>query len=145
MATQFQQDGIRFLYPENWDLQREETASGWTLSLQSPDTAFMVMAFDEDMPEPGYMARTVLEALQGEYKELEFDDCVESVAGQPAVGHDIRFYSFDLTNSCWIRSFYSGRGTVLLMWQVNDLELDETEKVLRAIAKSMEITEEENN
>ena len=43
----------------------------------------------------------------------EADDCVDSVAGQPAVGHDVRFFSLDLTNTCWIRSFYGGRGTVL--------------------------------
>ena len=77
------------------------------------------------------MAQAALDALRAEYEDLEADACVESIAGQPAVGHDVRFFSLDLTNTCWIRSFYSGRGTVLVMWQLTDLELDRHEKVLR--------------
>ena len=88
------------------------------------------------------MAQTALEALRGEYADLEADDCVESVAGLPAVGHDVRFFSLDLTNTCWIRSFYSGRGTVLAMWQINDLELEQHEPVLRAICASIKVEED---
>jgi len=142
MAAQFEEDGIQLLYPENWELQREDTENGWTIALQSPDTAFMVMSFDADMPDTDAMAQTALDALKGEYEDLEADACMETVAGQPAVGFDVRFFSLDLTNSCWIRSFYSGRGTVLVMWQLNDLELDRHERVLRAICASIKVEED---
>ena len=55
-----------------------------------------------------------------------------------AVGHDIQFFSLDLTNTCWTRSFYSARGTVLVMCQTSDLELEKNEPVLRAICASLE-------
>ena len=74
-----------------------------------------------------------------DYPELEADSCVDTVAGQPAIGHEIHFFSFDLTNTCWTRSFYAAGGTALLMWQVNDLELDQSEDILRAICASVEI------
>ena len=106
MAAQFEEDGIQLLYPENWELQRDETDSGWTISLQSPDTAFLVMSFDAEMPDPELMAQAALEALRGDYEDLESEPVVAALAGQPAVGHDVRFFSMDLTNSCWIRSFY---------------------------------------
>lgn len=142
MAAQFEEDGIQFLYPENWELQREDSENGWTVALQSPETAFMVVSFDGEMPEMGLMAQTALDVLRGEYPDLEADDCVEAVAGQPAVGHDVRFFSLDLTNTCWIRSFYSDRGTVLVMWQINDLELEHHEPVLRAICASIKVEED---
>ena len=142
MAALFEEDGIQLLYPENWELQREDSENGWTISLQSPETAFLVLSFDAEMPETALMAQSALDALRGEYADLEADDCVESVAGQPAVGHDVRFFSLDLTNTCWIRSFYSGRGTVLAMWQLNDLELDKHEQVLRAICASIKVEED---
>ncbi len=94
------------------------------------------------MPEPREMTDAALDALREEYPELEAETAVESLAGQPAVGHDIRFFSFDLTNTCWTRSFYSGRGTVLVMWQANDLELDRLEPVLRAITASLVVAED---
>ena len=141
MAALFEHDGIRFQYPETWRLEREDTASGWTASVQSPGTGFLLLSVDHDMPDVDQVAQTVLTALRDEYDDVEADDKVETIAGQPAVGHDIRFFSFDLTNSCWTRSFYGGDATVLLMWQVNDLELEESEPVLRAICASVQIDE----
>ena len=32
-----------------------------------------------------------------------------------AVGHDINFFSLDLTNTCWTRSLYGDRGTLLVL------------------------------
>jgi hypothetical protein len=142
MAAQFSEDGIRFQYPENWQLDREETGAGWTVSVQSPGTAFFLVSYDADMPDTELMADTALEALRSEYPGLEADQAVDSLAGEPAVGHDVQFFSFDLTNTCWLRSFYSGSGTVLAMWQANDLELERVEPVLRAISASITLDEE---
>lgn len=142
MVAQFDETGIRFKYPENWQLEREESEAGWTVSLQSPDTAFLMLCFREDMPSTDEMAESALEALREEYPELEAEDRLDSLAGQPAIGHDIRFFSFDLTNTCWTRSFYSSRGTVLLLCQFNDLESDKNEPVLRAICASLELEDD---
>jgi hypothetical protein len=141
MIAQFDERGVRFRYPANWRLEREETDEGWTASLQSPDTAFVMICIREDMPPPEALAASALQALRDEYTDLEADPCVESVAGQPAVGHDIRFFSFDLTNTCWTRSFYSEVGTILLMCQANDLDLETNERVMRAICASLEVEE----
>jgi hypothetical protein len=142
MAAQFDEGGIRFRYPENWRLEREDNDTGWTVSVQSPDTAFMMISLREDMPSTDQMAETALEALREDYPDLEADDCVDSLAGQPAVGHDIRFFSFDLTNTCWTRSFYSAGGTVLVLCQSNDLELEQNEPILRAMCASLEVDDE---
>jgi hypothetical protein len=142
MAARFDDGGIHFQYPENWQLEREENETGWTVSLQSPGTAFMMVCLREDLPTPDQVAEAALDALREEYPELEADDCVDNLAGQPAIGHDIRFISLDLTNTCWTRSFYSSEGTILVLCQANDLELEEHEPVLRAICKSLEVDEE---
>lgn len=139
MVAQFDDGGIKFKYPENWQLERESSESGWTVSLQSPGTAFFMVCLREDMPSTDRVAQAALAALKDEYPELEADDCVDSLAGQPAVGHDIRFVSLDLTNTCWTRSFYSARGTVLVLCQTNDLELERNGLVLKAICASLEV------
>jgi hypothetical protein len=139
MAVRFDDGGIRFSYPENWRLEREENETGWTVSLQSPGTAFMMVCLREDLPTPDQLADAALDALRDDYPELEADDCVDNLAGQPAIGHDIRFISLDLTNTCWTRSFYTSEGTMLVLCQANDLELEQHEPVLRAICKSLEV------
>ena len=142
MPATFAEDGIRFRYPENWKLERQQNDEGWTVTVQSPDTAFLLLSLREDLPDTTELAETALDALKEEYEDLEADECIDSVAGQPAVGHDIRFFAFDLTNTCWTRSFDCPHGTVLLMCQVNDLELSTNEPVLRAICASLEVAEE---
>jgi hypothetical protein len=142
MVAHFDENGIHFRYPKNWRLEREETDDGWTVSVQSPDTAFMMISIREDMPSPNDMADTALEALREEYPDLEADECVDSLAGQPAIGHNIRFFSLDLTNSCWTRSIYSAGGTVLVLCQANDLELEQTEPIFRAMWASLEVDQD---
>jgi hypothetical protein len=137
----FEEDGVRFQYPDNWTMTREEADSGWTVSVQSPDTAFFLIAFDKSMPEVSEVAETVLQTLRADYPDLEAEDALESVANQPALGHDITFFSLDLTNTCRTRSFYSDAGTILLMWQANDLELDAVEPIFKAIRASLRLDE----
>ena len=139
---EFREDGITFRYPESWRLDREPMENGWTVLVQSPQTAFVVVSFDPNLPTTEEMAATALEALREDYPELDAEPAVETLAGQMAVGHDVRFFSLDLTNTCWIRSFYSGTGTVLVMWQINDLDLDQHEPVLRAICASIKVAED---
>jgi hypothetical protein len=141
MPAQFAERGIRFLYPENWRLECEESDTGWTVSVQSPDTAFLLISLDEDGPSTDHMADTALEALRSEYPQLESEECTDTLAGQPAIGHDIRFISLDLTNTCFVRSFYADAGTMLVLWEVNDLELESNEPVLRAICASLALEE----
>ncbi|HEY7307907.1 MAG TPA: hypothetical protein VH643_00970 [Gemmataceae bacterium] len=141
MTQEYQADGISFGYPDDWRLAREENEDGWTVLLQSPGTAFMTLSCDYSGATTEEVAGVALEALQAEYPNLESEPRVDTLAGQMAIGHDIQFISLDLTNSCWTRSFYSEEGTVLVLCQTNDLELEEYEPVLRAICASLKVEE----
>ena len=142
MSKVFREDGISFRYPENWTLEHEEGDGGWTVSVQSPGTAFLVLSCDSNMPPTEDVAETTLEALKEEYPGLEAEPTVETLAGRMAVGHDIQFISLDLTNTCWTRSFDTDVGTVLLMCQTSDLELEDNGPVLKAICASLEVEDE---
>lgn len=141
MVASFRRDGIRFQYPDGWQIAREDAETGWTVSVQSRDTAFFMLTFDSQMPEVGLVAETVLEALRADYPDLEAEDAIESLAGQPALGHNVRFFSLDLTNTCCTRAFYTETGTVLVIYQANDLELDSVAPVFKAICASISVEE----
>lgn len=140
MIHQFDEEGFRFRYPTDWKLEREESDTRWTVTVQSPDTAFLMLTVDAEMPEVRDVAATTLDALKEDYPDLEAEESEEDVAGQPAFGHEIRFFSFDFLNTCWTRSFYSPQGTVLLLCQTNDME--KNEPILRAICASLEVEAE---
>lgn len=136
---EFNREGICFTYPETWKLECEDGDHGWTVLVQSPGTAFMLLSYDSDSPDTEHMAQTALEALREDYPDVEAEEQAGTLAGQPAVGHDIRFFSLDLTNTCWTRSFYSPGGTVLAMCQFTDHEMEKYEPVLKAMCASLRI------
>src|SRR5206468_693864 len=103
-----------------------------TVLVQSPGTAFLTLSCDAEMPTTEDMADTALAALRDDYPGLESEGRVDTVAGQMAVGHDVNFMSLDLTNTCWTRSLYSDAGTLLILCQANDLELERYGPVLKA-------------
>ena len=142
MSQRYQADGISFLYPENWRLDREESAEGWTVLVQSPGTAFLTLTRDDSGANAEEIAAAALAALRADYPALDAQPQVESLAGQMAVGHDIHFFSLDLTNTCWTRALDSDDGVVLVLCQTNDLELDEYVPILRAICASLKVEED---
>jgi len=142
MPRVFREGSLSFRYPDNWQLEREDNDHGWTVSVYSPSTAFLTLSLDSDFPDSERVADTALEAMRSEYPELEADERAEQVAGQWAVGHDIWFFSLDLTNTCWTRSFDTPDGTALVLCQVSDIDAQQ-ESVLRAICASLRVAGEE--
>jgi len=142
MPRVFREGSLSFRYPDNWQLEREDNDHGWTVSVYSPGTAFLTLSLDTDYPDTDRVADTVLEAMRSEYPELEADEQAEQFAGQWAVGHDIWFFTLDLTNTCWTRSFDCPDGTALLLCQVSDIDASQ-EPILRAICASLRVAGEE--
>lgn len=139
MSQVFSRAGIRFQYPETWELETDETDDGWTASVYSPATAFFVLSYHPDEDDPARLADAALSVMRENYPDLESEMKVETLAGMPSVGHDVDFFALDLTNTCWIRGFAVDAGSVLLMCQCTDLELPGNGMILRAIRASLVI------
>lgn len=138
---QFERNGVSFQYPENWQLTPEPYESGWTVTVQSPGTAFLTLTCDGIGPGIGELADAALSALKEEYKEVDAEPFSGNIAGLPAIGYDAEFFSLDLTNTCIIRAMSAEQGTILIIAQASDLEQTNLQ-VLRAMIVSMRIDEE---
>lgn len=143
MAKRFYESGVSFQYPENWPLEREEINDGWTVAVQSPETSFFLLCRREDCPPPDELCNEALANLRESYPELESEPGSSHLAGRIAHGYDAHFFLFDLTNTTWIRAFRTPTATLLAMWQVNDLELEAVEPVLRAIGSSLSVADDQ--
>ena len=142
MSKHYAEDGLSFSYPGNWRIEREEAANGWTVTLHSPGAAFAMVQLDRDMPDPREMVHKALETLKGEYPTLEADAALETMTGEMAIGHDIEFFSLDMLNTCWTRSFFGMAGTVFVLCQTTTADEEDYEPALREICASMRLEEE---
>jgi hypothetical protein len=135
----FTRDGLVFQYPDGWKEDFEPSEDGWTLTLQGPGSAFAVVRLDQTLPEPGEMLEAALAAWRSEYRDVEVEPAMESIAGDLAAGHEVEFLSMDLPVLCWTRSFFGPAGTVLVLCQVGDTDREESEPALRAITATMRV------
>ena len=141
MAREFTRSGIRIYYPDEWKLEQEETDDGWSASILSPDTAFLMLSHHSSVDDPSELSDMALEAMRESYPELEVEHTVETIAGQPAVGHNVDFITLDLSNTCWIRSLQGPEGCILMMGQCTDQELATNGKSIQTIYSSLTIAE----
>ncbi|AMV28990.1 hypothetical protein VT84_31640 [Gemmata sp. SH-PL17] len=140
----FERDRIVIRYPTNWTVDEAEDpeSGGWTVTVSSPDTAFFMMSLQPDARDPGDLADQTLEALKGEYKELDSEEVMETICGQPAIGFNADFLTVDTATNCRVRCMDTFAGPLLLLTQVSEYDREQNEPVLNAIIKSLNVDAE---
>lgn len=134
--------GIRFEYPMDWDLDVAEDGPRVSISLQATEApAFAMIAIDEEGPDPQALADEALTAMRDEYPDLDAITIAEPIDDQPAVGYDLEFLSLDMASSCLIRGFRTPRRSVLVFAQWTDLDDDQVAVQVRALLRSLEETD----
>jgi hypothetical protein len=104
--------GIRFEYPVDWELEVTGDGPRTTVAVQSPGgLAFALVTLDDTRPAPADLADEALAAMRDEYPHLDATPALETIDGHRAVGHDLEFISLDLVNSCAIRCYRTPRRT----------------------------------
>ena len=136
----FDRDGVSFRYPAGWRAEVDESGGGgWAVTVSSPDTAFVLVSARPDARDPADLADQTLAALRAEYQELDAENRVETVAGRPAVGHDVDFLTLDTSITCRTRCLESPAGPLLVLTQVSEYDREANDPVLRAAVASLRV------
>jgi hypothetical protein len=140
VATEVYEDhGVRFEYPSDWTVEATEEDDVTTVDLQHPDgVAFVLVRCDESCSDPEETADLALEAMREEYPELDSSPVSERHGKHIVIGHDVEFFSLDVSNAATIRCFRTPRRTVLVFGQWSDLIGEETAEVVSAVFRSLE-------
>ncbi len=147
MSTQtYDNHGVRFDYPASWEVEVTEDGEVVSVAVSIPDgLGFVVITTDTACPDPALASAEALEALREEYPNLDSNQVMEVINGQTTIGHDVEFFTLDMTNSAKIRCFRTPRRTVLCFGQWSDLGREETGDQIRDILHSIEETEGEDD
>ncbi|MFM8272568.1 MAG: hypothetical protein ACKODX_09570 [Gemmata sp.] len=137
----FERERIAIRYPDTWTVEEAEDAEtgGWTVAVQSPETAFFMMSLQPEARDPGDLADQSLDALKAEYAELDSEEVVEPICGQPAVGFNADFLTVDTATTCRVRCLDTFAGPLVLLAQVSDYDRERNDPVLLAIVNSLNV------
>jgi len=130
---------FQFLYPDGWTIEENPSQGGVTVNLQSPYSMFVFLRYFDQGVVAQELADEALASMAEEYPELDSDTAMETIAGTPATGHDVSFFSLDLTNTCWIRALSFANHALLVFGQISDLDLDRGELAFRGICASLKL------
>ena len=138
MTATFQSFGIRFLYPENWELAEETSGQHpRSVQVQSPTGAVWSLYVYETPAAPRELADEALAALTAEYPGLESRAAGGQLGNTDTTGYDVDFYCLDLVIACRIRSFRRQEKTFLVICQAETREFDKLSAVFEAISLSL--------
>ena len=138
----YDQHGIRFEYPADWELDVTDDGPRTTITAQAPSgLAFALVTLDEAGTDPDELVAEGLAALKAEYPTLIADPAEEIIDGHPSVGHDVEFVSLDLSVACTLRGFQTRNRTVFVLTQWSDLESIDADDALRVLRQSIEETD----
>lgn len=143
MLGQFDDHGIRFDYPPDWDIDVEQDEARVTISLQDPrGPAFAMIVVDSGKPAPSEMLDEALAAMREEFPNQDARSAAEILDGQEAIGHDIEFFSLDLIGTCELRAVQTKRHTLLVMnqWSEN-VDGEEHADLFRKLRGSLRATD----
>ena len=134
--------GIRFEYPDDWEQDITDDGPRTTVTVQSPSgLAFALVTVDEGDADAAALVAEALAALQAEYPTLMADPAEETIAGVAAIGHDVEFVSLDMSVACALRGITTPNRTLFVLTQWSDLEPLEADDALRALRRSIEETD----
>ena len=94
-----------------------------------------------DADGAGQVAAETLATLTAEYPGLDVEEVTDTLAGSPAVGHDLDVLTLDSTATIWTRAADTTAGPLLVLLQVSDYDRDQYEPALRAVLTSVVLAE----
>lgn len=143
MSGVYTKGSLRFAYPENWVIDEDlDTTAELAVTASSPETAFWSVLLYEGHLSLPELVDEVAAALAAEYPQLERDpaelDADPRYPDPPgAYGYDLSFPYLDLMNSALLRAFHHQGRTFLVLAQAEDHELEQVERVFRAMTMSL--------
>jgi hypothetical protein len=143
MGSVYEDYGVHFEYPSDWQLEVSEDGPVTNVEVQAPGgLAFVLVRIDESRPDPAGVADEALDAMRQEYPDLEAVPVVETIQDHCTTGHDVEFFSLDFTNAATIRCFRTPRRTILVFGQWSDLGEEHLPDLIRGVLRSIEELED---
>ncbi len=133
----FQKYGVRFYYPDIWDLEESGDDDDIVLTVSSDGTCFWSLHILQQCPPPPQVIESCVVAFTEEYDDAEATTTETTLAEMPAASREVEFSCFEMMNTASLRSVRTSDFTLLVLWQGTDHELEEYRQLLEYMSASV--------
>lgn len=145
MYELYERHGIRFRYPESWELTEESGENEISITVSPHDSLFWSLVLRVDHHDPQELLEAALDAFRSDIQDTDVDVYpaeVDSGSGE-TIGCDVEFISLDFVIGASLRAFRTAHLSGIVLYQGTDEELKQTRDVLEAISASLESDDHE--
>ncbi|APZ91455.1 hypothetical protein [Fuerstiella marisgermanici] len=135
----YRRHGIRFEYPDIWEITEEAEGGDVLITVASSETCFWTLRILPGCPLPPHVVESCVEAFQDEYDDVEVEEPDASLAGLPACSRNLTFFCLELMNSVGLSSVRTMNFTLLAWWQGTHHELSEAQPMIDHMTNSVRI------
>lgn len=113
--------GVRFIYPSNWFVQTETWDKGsYGITVDSPEGSFWSLAIYPKGVDLDDAAKQILGTLDAEYEEMDQAEVKRYVADRVLTGYEVNFFYLDLTSTALVLKFEDENRGYVVYWQTCD-------------------------
>lgn len=136
MPATFDDFGIRFLYPDNWQIQsRESDEESDNVTLEMPSGGFFSVTKYRSPQPIDSVLEPIAVAMKNEYPEVEIEE-LDSLDDE-ADSIEFRFYYLDLLIVARVTAMVLAEQTIVVQVQAESRDFDAGEPVYNAMLKSI--------
>ncbi|MGZ0167275.1 MAG: hypothetical protein ACKVII_25410 [Planctomycetales bacterium] len=133
----YEEHGVRFEYPDNWELSHEHHDEDFSVTIESEGTAFWMLSVLQGRPVAEDVIEAALESFRAEYDPVDVYESEDSICMLPTVARDVDFYELEMVNRASLRACETDSTTIFVLLQMSDTERAEAEPLLKAITDSL--------
>ncbi len=139
MTAVFERHGLKFQYPENWELTEEVADDDEAIEIQllAPGGAFWSLTVLNGEASANSLIQETLESLESQYEGAETEAASDRIDDFLLAGFDSYFYCLDLLVSNRIRTVEHDGLQLVIVMQAESREFDRQELVFSAITTSL--------
>ncbi len=138
MPLEFNRAGLRFDYPESWQIDDSDILAGRkSVTVYSPSGAFWSVAIHPRGTDPEMLIKGIVEMIRAEYQLVEFEPANELVEGNQLLGYDMAFFYLDFLNAAQIRAIETPWATFTFFCQGEDRDFESALPVFKAMTVSL--------
>ncbi|MGZ0171506.1 MAG: hypothetical protein ACKVHE_18320 [Planctomycetales bacterium] len=135
--TVFEEHGIRFEYPDGWEISHEHNEEDFSVTVESEGTAFWMLSVLAGRPAAEEVIDAALGSFETEYDSVDVSESDDRICMLPTVATEVDFYELEMVNHASLRACETDNTTIFVLLQMSDTEREANGLLLKAISDSL--------
>ncbi|MBI1313531.1 hypothetical protein GC176_19750 [bacterium] len=133
----YEAHGIRFEYPDGWELSIDDSDDQLAITVEGPGTAFWTLSLIPERPTAEEVIESALQCFEEEYGEVDVYEVDDPICLLPTIARNLDLISLDVVSKVALRACETDHFSIFSLFQVSDVDFEETGAALQAINASL--------